>query len=346
MDGKQKKMISAVVIVALVVAGIAGYFLWYKKTPEYSLGILKTAAEQHDWDTFSQHFDSNQVYNSAYEDLMAQIMDNQEMDDTVKGLATGFIQALKPTVVSALTDATRRWVETGNFENEQPQVQQGQKDQPQINAKAITKNTGLNNSEIKGVEYTKRDGKIAAVGIKVYDKDLGKDFVIDIKMSELDDRTWKVIGVSNLKDYLNAIKEARQAKLDALNAPIKQEIDTVVSCQTVKATVSRANRWSFSPTLTLIMPVVFNSQKPIAELTGEIMSSLSNGKVVKIPLTLTVENVTQGNQEFTASKDLNPFMANEKALATDTNAKYEVTITGIKYSDGSKTELYKELPKE
>ena len=48
-------------------------------------------------------------------------------------------------------------------------------------------------------------------------------------MRQLDDGTWQILEISNLKDYLLELDKARKAKLAEVNKPIQDEIDQRVS---------------------------------------------------------------------------------------------------------------------
>jgi hypothetical protein len=172
------------------------------KTPEYSLGIIRTAVQKHDWETFSKHVDSEQVAASAFDGLVGYAMD-KETDATVKAFAGGFMVLLKPAAVKGISDAMKKYVETGEVKED------NKKDNA---ATDLNKQADVGNMEFKGIAYTKKKDNLATVGIKVYDKELAKEFVIDVKMRELPDGKWQAIGLPNLKDYLAEEEKTRVDK--------------------------------------------------------------------------------------------------------------------------------------
>lgn len=197
-----KLLISAIIIIFLIAAGCAWYFLYYTKTPTYSLNIIKTSVQTHDVATFKKHVDLDALLSRAYDDLMDSSL---AADPQLKNnpFAFGFIKMFKPIFTSSFKDDITRFVETGNWEETKPANSQG----PNMNA--MENKTGLKASTFKGVEYTKKDGKIALVGIRIFDQDLKRDFVIDLQMRELDDGTWQAAGFSNLKEYFAATNKVK-----------------------------------------------------------------------------------------------------------------------------------------
>ena len=104
MSNCQKK-IGIGVIVAILCA-VAFYFLYWIKTPVYSLNIIKESIQKHDTTTFEKHVDMDTLYVKAFDDSIV-AMSRIQGDDTLSNpFAAGIIQMLKPTVVSALKQQT------------------------------------------------------------------------------------------------------------------------------------------------------------------------------------------------------------------------------------------------
>ena len=85
-------IIGAFILLIILMTG--GWFLYYTKTPIYSLGIIKTAIEQHDLETFKEHVDIDTLLNNAIDDLIAN-------DDDIgkNALANGVIKTFKPNMI-------------------------------------------------------------------------------------------------------------------------------------------------------------------------------------------------------------------------------------------------------
>lgn len=194
-------------IVALLAMITAWWFLYYTKTPTYSLGIVRKAVQQHDLDTFKKHVDLDTLMDKAIDDLLAS--DDQYNEMKNNPFATGLIQMLKPTVVDIVKKKVYSVVETGK-----DSVQSTANNNNEY-ANGIANNISVdNNKTFVGVGKTTKDGKIATVELIVNDEDLGKEFTYVINMRELNDGTWQVTGIENLAEYFKELKQAHLQQLE------------------------------------------------------------------------------------------------------------------------------------
>ncbi|WP_371363675.1 hypothetical protein SRRS_45510 [Sporomusa rhizae] len=217
-----KKIVLIVLSICIIVGGFLWYFMYYTRTPSYSLNLIKESIEKHDTVKFKKHVDLDSTLSRGYDDLMAAMLESDKsLKQDGKAFFGGFVQMFKPTIVSALKDGITRFVETGKWEDKQTNENNAQ----QISPDKIANNSGLKNSSFKGVEYTKKDGKTAIVGLKVFEKEANKDFVIDVKMRELDDGTWQVAEISNLKEYFIEIEKAKNVMLKKYIDDTKSIVD-------------------------------------------------------------------------------------------------------------------------
>lgn len=203
MNSKYVKLGAALVLAIVAIAG--WWFLYYTKTPTYSLGLVKTAINQHDIETFKKHVDLDTFMDSAIDDFINSDDKVAEMKDNP--FASGLIQMLKPTLIDYSKKQIYALVEKGTDE--------GVKNQPQNEgASGIANNMpSLSNKSFIGIGETKKNGKTATVELKVNDEEIGGEFTFVVAMRELNDGTWQVTKINNLVDYLNAVKEAHKTQL-------------------------------------------------------------------------------------------------------------------------------------
>lgn len=202
-----KKLFILIILFICILAGsLAWYFFYYIKTPEYSLNIIKESIEKHDIAKFKKHVDLDSSVSRGYDDIIsAMIESDKNMTLEGKTFISGFAQFFKPAVVNALKDGIFHYVETGKWEEEK----NGQDTKQNINSDKIAAQSGLKSSSCKGIAYTNKDGKTAIVGIKIFESVANKEFILDIKMRELDDGTWQIAEVANLKNYILEIDKAK-----------------------------------------------------------------------------------------------------------------------------------------
>ena len=337
---KKTGIIAAVVAVVLIVGGIAGY-MYYKRTPTYTFNLIKTSVEKHDWDTFSKHVDTKNVISTSFDAFVESAMESEDdVDEDMKGMVSGFAKLLKPSIVEAMNDEIEQWVKTG--EKKSSEKKEGSKDEQNAQSAAdnMTKETGFDTSSFKGVTYTKDDGDFSLVGINIEDSQLKRDFTLELRMRQLDDGTWQILEISNLKDYLLELDKARKEKLAEVNKPIQDEIDQRVSVKNAKAGIVQADPFGFSQKLRVSLSISVNSDKAIASFDGNIFLKAPDGKQTKIPFEFK-SALKSGEQAVSIDKDLNPFVGGEAKLAKANLSQYSITtqITKLAYTDGTTLEL-------
>ena len=203
MNNKYVKLGAAL---ALAIVAIAGWwFLYYTKTPTYSLGLVKTAINQHDIETFKKHVDLDTFMDSAIDDFINSDDKVAEMKDNP--FASGLLQMLKPTLIDYSKKQIYALVEKGTDE--------GVKNQPQNEGTSGIANNmpSVSNKSFIGIGETKKSGKTATVELKVNDEEIGGEFTFVVAMRELNDGTWQVTKINNLTDYLKAVNEAHKKQL-------------------------------------------------------------------------------------------------------------------------------------
>ena len=345
-------------IVVLAIIGLLFYFLYWVKTPAYSLNLIREAIEKHDLVKFEKHVDTESLYNRAFDEVVQKNLTNSGYENNQ--LVMGLIGMLKKTAVDELINQTKKYVETGDFEIPGQKVAPAKTNQPDGKdvATNLNKNAGISYIQFKGIENTQKDGKIAVVTTKVYDKRVGKDFVIKLKMRELENGEWKVVEAANLTEYLEEREKAIVEKLNALNKPIQEQIDKLI--QIVDTQVEAVNENSFFPMYRLKYTVRFKlpqTKKKIRNLQGVFLicddkgkdfygTRLNNNTMLAIyeHNGYTPEKVYRFN--FRSVDTLNPFIPNEdKIIKQGVNSfKHQFKVYCLGLEDGTVLELLTEIP--
>ena len=214
-DKKGMMMLAAVVVVALLAIGF--YFLYWVKTPAYSLNLIRTSIQEHNLVTFEQHVDLRSLYSHGMDDILRAYMRTQgSSSQSESDIVTGLYSVIKGSLVDGLVDATREYVQTGKFDNgkhETPVDIQGaikQGIQKEM-AKDVTGKDGLK-LEFKGIESTVKQGQTATVTVKIGAKNSTKILPVKIKMQELVNGEWQVKEIANLSDILQQITDVSANK--------------------------------------------------------------------------------------------------------------------------------------
>lgn len=349
----KKRNIIFLVIIAIIAAG-AFYFFYWVKTPQYSIGIIRDSIQKHDLVKFEKHVDMQSLYSRAFDDVIAISLKEENQSNK---LAIGLAATFKPIAITTFIDQTKRYIESGNDQGSEPQVAPNDEKKLTENFK---QNTGANSLEFKGIESTDKDGKIAIVNIKIFDKQLSENFILKIKMRELEDGTWCLIEIANLKEYLIERQKAIDARILELNAPIKDKINNYVKVLFDKpnffSTVSKnSNGNKYSPTYSVTSDIIFKVPLPDVKHIGGIVEiyNQENKQIFTGDFNIQSSKFTSGfasekTYKLVRTWKLNPLITKDKAVIDYDFSKitYKISITSVEFSDGTdKLELLKELPK-
>jgi len=348
-------------IVLIIIAGALFYFLYWVKTPAYSLGIIKTSVEKHDLVKFEQHVDMNSLYGRAFDSFIG-----KELQGNDNALILGIVKAMRGIVVDELTNQTKKYVETGSFEkpaNNENKNTAGKENNTENNGKAaaqaLSSRTNAQGMEYKGVEKTEKDGKIAVVSLKMNDKQLKKDFILKVKMRELDNGEWTVVEIANLEEFLAEHDQAVREKLAELNKPIKEKMDSVLKVtNNISARLRDTNPFFQSQELSYSIGMILpDKSNKVSDLYGKFIMTDSAGKNVLVCPThfwgvqnnYSKENYSPTKEYIITAKKydkLNPFISEEKKIMDAGISAYKLnfTVTKLVMVDGSTIELATKLP--
>ena len=354
-DNKKKFVVGGIVIT--IIAILAFYFGYWVKTPGYSLGLIKEAIEKHDLVKFEKHVDIQNISSRAVDDFIAASMSKEDINNP---LVMGMVTLVKNVAIPAFTDQVKKYVETGNFEKNTAETQDENKNDQVPSGKQVAENatdrTGAGYMEYGGVKSTQKDGKIAVVSVKMHDKQLAQDFILKIKMRELEDGTWRVTEISNLKEFIQERDKAVQAKLQELNKPISEKIaEQIQLAQDVGSpfTVERIsdnNPFFAAYAVKAHIPVKWNNTH-IKGFSGQLELYSQDGKCLFIKTfdtgdaDLSQWNHTKGS--FNKEWHLNQFISEEKQIidADFGQLKKVVVFTSVRFNDGTdEVKLLNELP--
>lgn len=341
---RKKGLIIAVAVLICIILGAAGGYIYYKRTPTYSLNLIKESVEKHDYETFSKHVDTENIISSAYDDVIASAMDDSGTDENVKGLADGFVKMLKPNIVAALDADVKQFVKNGSVTSNDTQDNTNNQAGNQQAEDNIKKKVDIDNVTFKGIGDSRKDGDFTIVGIVITDKRLNHDFTIELKMLQLDDGTWKITQISNVKSYIKEAEQVKKEKLAELNKPIKDEIDSRISLQSPVAEIVSNDPWGISQILTLTVPAKFNTDKRIVHIEGSIRVQTPSNENFDMPYAIDVDS-SKANANIEMGYHLNRFMNRDAEMLKNGISGYvfAVDVDKIVYDDNSTLELKKEL---
>lgn len=304
-SGNQKNMmmllIGAVIIVA---AALAFYFLYFIRTPAYSMKLAYEAFKKADYPKFEQYVDVKATYNSATWDLSqitvekAGISDPEAADATFAASESMF-KATEPDVEEAVKKL---------FAASKEEQKASKKGLPIIELSGLS-----NNMSWKDADTVSTKDNRAIVAVKFHDEDLNKDYSLNFNM-EKDGDHWKVVGIDNLYEV------SRQRKLDNGGEAPETSLAEISSKKADDAKMVRiAKEYVMQNNLTL-EETMKRTMKPGASITAR-------GKKV------IVSGVLKEDGNVGLFGDRQVMIAFEAPKAPDSFEKYDI-IGGFDYKRG------------
>ena len=213
-NNNRKKMLALISVLIIVLAGLGWYFLYFIKTPVYSLNIVREAIAKHDVNKFNKHVDVDNILAKGYDDAITAMVDSdKKIDANTKVFVKGLSKMFKAPITAMAKEGILNYVEIGKWQDEATENQEAVvPNKTGMNSDNLVDKTGLKESKFKDIAYTKIDGDIAVVGITLFDEKINKDFIAELKMKKLSDGTWQVIEFANLKEYINTVQAAKNNK--------------------------------------------------------------------------------------------------------------------------------------
>lgn len=338
----KKGIISAVV---LVVCSFAFYFLYWVKTPQYSIGLIREAVVNHDVVKFEKHVNLDKLLNRAFDDVITaqgKITGENIRDNA---FANGIINMLKPNVVNALKDFIISEVKSKPDENKS---KQGSEAGSEEMTEGMKKKFNAKNNSVKDVSVISKTDNQAIVAVTTYDKQVDKDFTIHLRMVKLEDGTWQIYELDNLVDYFVALEKAKVEKLEALNKPIREKIMKELKVISASVSIGSNNNMFFEiKRINLNASFKNESGKDIASFKYLLTMQNDDKKILKTVGGEYTDGLKNGQEaKISGNIELNPFIDNDKAIGNgEYNAKEStIKVMEITYADGTKLARYTTLP--
>lgn len=213
----------------------------------------------------------------------------------------------------------------------------------------LKKKSGLGGVKIKDLSTLSKEGSEAIVALKLHNEQLGKDFSLQLKMTKLDDGTWKVKEIANLVDFMVEIDTAKKEKVAELNKDIQAQLDQAVSITATPLQATTKSTFFSSYRYVVGELVVKNtSSKPIK--SGYIhytITGFGEGKDIKKGIAFSPQAL-EPNQETRLPIEIDiGYAPEDKALfANPTNYQPSGVIKSLTYTDDTTLELLRELPEK
>ena len=225
-------------ILAVVILGLAFFFFYVAKTPQYSLYLIHKAVQSHDTVSFEQHVDLDSIYSKGIDALISSGLKGKKSIGA-DPFSASIIKLVKPTVVKALKDATLESVsrkapkdvaptvskETGQTgQNDKALKKKNRKEDAIPLVKKLKERVDVSNLKIKDASITQKNSNTADISALLHNNKLNKDFNINFRMDKIANGEWQIKEITNFVELLTKVEEAtRQAAKEAVNETVQEK---------------------------------------------------------------------------------------------------------------------------
>lgn len=340
-----RKLIFAAIIIAIFIAAGCILYWQYTKTPKYSLLQAKKAFEQHDLASFEKYIDIEGISCSLIEQALETADKQEKPKDNLERfgelIGKGLLTLLKPRLSKLVKEQVTELVETGKFE-----VKKENKvtEEPEFLLSNIWSKVGGENVKLQGIEYVKEEGKIAYVGLKLYQEKYNAWLVLDVKMRDLRGY-WQVVKLSNFGEYMEKIDELETKRINEINSPI---IESIKKTLVVKE-IQKRNDWGkdgmgkIDSKVNLYLQLENIGQKEIDEYKILLICKTLEGKELKSLSLTDSSNILPGKTGGGIwSTEVNMFIISDKLLfdTLQPDLDLKANVQYIKFTDGTELKLF------
>ncbi len=207
MNNKTKLGIIGLGIVLLFIMGAGLYFFRSdEKTPEFAIDSVEKSVASHDKQTFYKFVNIESVLDSSYDEIVEGLTDSDKsMSIEAREAVKNFTQMLKSPLILSLKSAIDSYVETGEFSEPE-----------NLGIKSLLTKTGIDKIEFRGIENISTNSaneKEAFADVKIFQPELGREFVLKVVLNMNDKGEWQIVGLQNFRDFVMQIGEVRRAQL-------------------------------------------------------------------------------------------------------------------------------------
>ena len=235
---KKYSIIAGIVTIILVIFGIINiFFNSSKDSPEYAVKMLQESIHNHDQITFNSIVNIDRLLSNSFDSFVeGTIASDKEMPEEVKDHIVSFTQMLKGPMTESMKTAIKNYVTYGSFEDrsQDDKKLQGSQDSNMIAVSELLDRTGLSKTtfrEVDSVKMIKDNDKQAVALVKVYQQEIGREFIFEVLLEKNNQDVWRVVSIRNFRSFVESVNKARHKQLDTYlsetNSIISRHDDTI-----------------------------------------------------------------------------------------------------------------------
>ena len=183
---RKKKKIALGAALAVLIGAVSGwYFLYYIRTPQYAVKLIRESVNKHDIVTFQDHTDLTKVVDKGYDALLAAQGENDVED--------GYTEGEKDEITRHLEELIHNAVLTGDWTDSY------RKTHPN---KVLP--VDWNALKVKDIQPGASYPQDALVNVQLDNPAVGTDTLV-LHMQKNEKGDWQLVEITNLKGYYGKI---------------------------------------------------------------------------------------------------------------------------------------------
>lgn len=228
-----RKAASIAMGVAIIAVLFGGWRFFYMRSPEYSIGQMRTALAEGNRLRFERYVDVPALADQAIEAVISRaLMESVESSSSgfaILGasLGAGIIKQMQPAVAAALRTAILASVESGHLDSLFTDSDPSTDNDRNINLAAIGQAVAADRVRFEGTTDVEREGDLATIGFRFRSEPLDTTLVMLMRLQRSDAR-WRMVSFDNLEHYLEQVSELQENKLAEFNEGARKQLDSMV----------------------------------------------------------------------------------------------------------------------
>lgn len=311
----------------------------YKDTPDYSFFVITKAVETGDSTTFTSLVDDKEMAGQLFDAIVS---NGNGMD------SLSILQFVWSPMRQEFVANSHALIES-RFQKDLPQEK---KDEMQSLVTRQFKTMGcvipIDGWHIADTHWaSKIDDDHAKITVDAYNETLGATIPCTFVMTRRSQGHWAITAIEDAEHFVQAIRNAWAAKLEAYNAPIQQEIQSIVTIGTPSAHLVETDDGRTFLRITY-RPVFSKDAATIKEIHGHYELCQKGDGTVLYERDLVMTNVASG-KTYTRQFLLNPMLPSQDAIIRRPNLDdtySTITIWSLVKQDGTSLSLSDRLPEK
>lgn len=202
---QRRKLFLFVLLLASFLGTIIWYFLFYTRTPEYSLHQIAAAIEQHDPETFQHYVNMDVLASRAYDDLTIDLFAyDSALTPKTRVMFEKFYVLIKPQLFGGMEQAVLSRIRQGAWTlPEGTDILKGR--QLGIDFERFLERSQLRNTTLTGIGSIEHEGAAATAEVNILEDYTQTPFTLQVIMEQAADGHWQVSYIKNYRQYLDTI---------------------------------------------------------------------------------------------------------------------------------------------